>query len=248
VKTCACMTASLLLLTSAVRADETTALPERTTAIVVSNRDVNRIYCPKDVEDVVWSKEKPVTVKVTGGNVFVKFMVARQGEAAKFAETPLDLHVVCAGEVYTLILHPRDLDSATVRLGNSTKQELAAVVKDWGSLALEDKVKRLTLVAYRHEAPSGFSRRMIETTDPRFSIKAYKDMQILGQAETLAPGTGLRATEYAVIAAKSMSLSERDFLLKDMGDIVAVTVDPLNVAAQGASRVIVITRSAVDGH
>jgi hypothetical protein len=44
-----------------------------------------------------------------------------------------------------------------------------------------------------------------------------------------------------------MNLSERDFLLKDMGDIVAVTVDPLNVAAQGASRVIVITRSNSDG-
>jgi conjugal transfer pilus assembly protein TraK len=247
VKICACMTASLLLLSSLARAEETMALPERTTAVIVSNRDVNRIYCTKDVEDVVWSKEKPATVKVSGANVFVKFLVGRQGEAERLTEATLDLHVVCAGEVYTLILHPRDRDSATIRLADTTKQDLAAVAKDWGSLALEDKVKRLTLVAYKHEVPSGFSRRMIESNDPRFSIKAYKDLQILGQAETVAPGTGLRATEYAVVAAKSMNLSERDFLLKDMGDIVAVTVDPLNVAAQGASRVIVITRSTSDG-
>ena len=247
-KTCACTTASLLLLLSSLaQAEESSALPEKTTAVIVSNRDVNRIYCAKDVEDVVWSKEKPVTVKVSGANVFVKFLVGHQGEAERFTDATLDLHVVCAGEVYTLILHPRDIDSITVRLADSTKQDLTSVAKDWGSLALEDKVKRLTLVAYKHETPSGFSRRMIEASDPRFSVKAYKDLQILGQAETLAPGTGLKATEYAVVAAKSMNLSERDFLLKDLGDIVAVTVDPLNVAAQGASRLIVITRSTTDG-
>jgi conjugal transfer pilus assembly protein TraK len=247
VKTCAWLTASLLLLfDSAVFADDTVVLPEQSTAVVVSNRDVNRIYCSKEVEDVVWSKEKPVTVKVTGGNVFVKFMVMKQGDSETHVTGALDVHVVCAGEVYTLILHPRETDSVTVRLGDSTKKELAAVVKDWGSLALEDKVKRLTLIAYRHETPSGFSRRAIESADPRANIRAYKDLQIQGQTEVVAPGTGLRATEYTVIAGKAMTLSERDFLLKDMGDIVAVTVDPLYVAAQGASRIIVISRSTSD--
>ena len=90
-KICACMTASLLLLSSLARAEETMALPERTTAVIVSNRDVNRIYCTKDVEDVVWSKEKPATVKVSGANVFVKFLVGRQGEAERLTEATLDL-------------------------------------------------------------------------------------------------------------------------------------------------------------
>jgi len=247
VKTCAWLTASLLLLLGSVAlADEEIVLPEQSTAVVVSNRDVNRIQCSKDVEDVVWSKEKPVTVKVTGGNVIVKFLVLKEGDAETHVTSSLDLYVVCGGEWYTLILHPREIDSVTVRLGDSTKKALAAVVKDWGSLALEDKVKRLTLIAYRHETPSGFLRRPIEAADARANIRAYKDLQIQGLTEIVASGTGLRATEYTAIASKAMTLSERDFLLKDMGEIVAVTVDPLYVAAQGASRVIVISRSVSD--
>lgn len=246
-KTCVWWIASLLASSGAL-AQETTVLPEKTTAVVVSDRDVNRIYCSKDVEDVVWSKEKPATVKVSGTSVFVKFLVAREGNSEKRVTAPLDVHVVCAGEVYTLILHPQDMDSVTVRLGDPVRSNLQAAAKEWGSLPLEEKVKRLTLVAYRHEVPSGFVRRPIEASDVRSNVKAYKDVQIKGQADLLAPGTGLRATEYSVIAEKAMTLSERDFLLKDLGDIVAVTVDPLFVAAQGASRLIVITRSSVDDH
>jgi hypothetical protein len=237
---------ALALSPQVASAQETTVAPEQSVAVVVSNRDVNRIYCPKDVEDVVWSKEKPVTVKVAGGNVFVKFMVARQGEGETRVTAPLDVHIVCEGEVYTLILHPREMDSVTVRLVDSTRKALAAVAKDWGSLPLEERVKRLTLIAYHNETPAGFVRRTIEANDPRANIKAYRDLQILGTIDTIAPGTGLRATEYTVIAAKPMTLSERDFLLKDMGEIVAVTVDPLHVAAQGASRVIIISGSTAD--
>jgi conjugal transfer pilus assembly protein TraK len=248
VKTCVCTTASLLLLlSSAAFAEDAAVLPERTTAVVVSNRDVNRLWCQKDVEDVVWSKEKPVTVKVTGGNVFVKFMVAHQGESERYQSGALDLHVVCGGEVYTLILHPKDIDSATVRLGDLTRADLSTVAKDWGALALEEKVKKLTLIVYRHELPAGFTRKLIETADPRYAVRAYKDLQIFGQVETLATGTGLLATEYSVLAAKAMSLSERDFLLKDMGNIVGVTVDPLYVPAQGTARLIVVTRSLANG-
>jgi conjugal transfer pilus assembly protein TraK len=232
-----------------VQAQEQSVTAEHTTAVIVSNRDVNRLYCPSSVEDVVWSKEKPVTVRVTGGNVFVKFLVAHDSTGGENRVTsPLDVHIVCGGEVFTLILHPQDLDSVTVRLGDPVKRDLTVVAKDWGSLAWEDKVKRLTLIAYRHEVPVGFARDAIPATDPRAHIKVYQDLEVLGQSDLIAQGTGLRATEYLARADKAMSLTERDFLLPQMGEIVAVTVDPLFVAAQGASRVIVVTRSARDAH
>lgn len=240
--------ASLLLPTSVVCAQETSVAAEQTTGVIVSNRDVNRLYCASPVEDVVWSKEKPVTVKVDGGNVFVKFLVAHEGQTETHMTVPLDLHVVCGGEVFTLILHPQDVDSVTVHLADPVKRDLEAVAKDWGSLAWEDKVKKLTAVAYRREVPVGFTRIPIPAGDPRSNIKAYQDLEVLGVSDLIAPGTGLRATEYTVHAGKAMTLSERDFLLPAMGEIAAVTVDPLFVAAQGASRVIVITRSPRDEH
>jgi conjugal transfer pilus assembly protein TraK len=248
VKTCAWWIASLLLPASAAMAQETSVAAEQTTAVIVSNRDVNRLYCVGTVEDVVWSKEKPVTVKVSGNNVFVKFLVAHEGTSESHITSPLDVHVVCGGEVFTLILHPQDVDSVTVHLSDPVKKDLEAVAKDWGSLAWEDKVKKLTVVAYRHEVPVGFSRAPIASGDPRSNIHAYQDLEITGESDLIAPGTGLRATEYTVRAVKAMTLSERDFLLPAMGEIAAVTVDPLYVAAQGASRVIVITRSPRDEH
>jgi hypothetical protein len=134
--------------------------PERATAVIVSNRDVNRLNCPQGVQDVVWSAEKPVKVSRAGENVFVKFLVARQGERETFATTPLDVHVVCGGVVYTMILHPRDTDSVTVRLADGKRPALQAVAKEWASLAIEDRVKRMTLAVYRNQIPDTFTRKL----------------------------------------------------------------------------------------
>jgi hypothetical protein len=227
----------------AAAAAEERVLPERPAAVLVSNRDVNRLNCPQGVEDVVWSAEKPVKVSHAGENVFVKFLVARQGERETFATAPLDVHVICGGAVYTLILHPREMDSVTVRLGDTRRTTLQAVTKEWGSLPLEDRVKRLTLAVYRNQIPDTFTRRLIEPGDPRRSLAMYRNAQVVAQSEVLAPGLGLKAVEYVVIAAEPMQLAERDFLVPQLGEVVGITVEPLALARDEVARLIVIERS-----
>jgi conjugal transfer pilus assembly protein TraK len=231
-----------LSFTSVASADEVVG-PEVATAVMVSNRDVNRVNCPRGVEDVIWSAEKPVRVTKTEDNVFVKFLVARQGEQEQRVTTPLDVHVICAGSVYTLILHPRDMDSVTVRLGGGQRSKLAAVTKEWGALAIEDRVKRLTLAVYRNELPDGFARKAIAAPDPRRNVELFENAQVVGQYEIAAPGTGLKAVEYVVYAVEAVQLSERDFLVPELGDIVGITLDRLNVEKDSFSRLIVIERS-----
>jgi len=158
-----------------------------------------------------------------------------------------DLHVVCGGEVYTLIMHPREMDSVTLRLGDPQRKGLASVAKDWGALALEEKIKRLTLAVYRNEIPEGFSRRRIEAADPRRSLALFDNAQVVGQQEVIASGTGLKATEYIVHPKEAVELNERDFLNPLLGDIVGVTLEPLSVPADGFARLIVIERSHTDG-
>jgi len=233
--------------TAAAAADEERVLPERPTAVLVSNRDVNRINCTQGVQDVVWSAEKPVKVSRAGDNVFVKFLVAKQGERETYASAPLDVHVICGGAVYTLILHPRDMDSVTVRLGDARRLQLQAVAKEWGSLAIEDQVKRLTLVVYRNQIPDTFTKKAIAAGDPRRNLAIYRNAQIVGQSEVLAPGIGLKAVEYVVIAGEPMQLAERDFLVPQMGDVVGVTVEPLTLAKDDVARLIVIERVDTTG-
>jgi hypothetical protein len=220
----------------------TSVLPERSTSVVVSNRDVNRVYCPRAVEDVVWSAEKPVKITQQGQHVFVKFLIARVGTVESPVTSTFDLHVVCGGEVYTLIMHPRAMDSVTIRLGDPQRAELANVAKDWGGLALEDRIKRLTLAVYRNEIPDSFSRRRIEPSDPRRHVAVFENAEVIGQQEIVAPGTGLKATEYIVHAKEAMQLDERDFLTPLLGQIVGLTVDPLTVPADGFARLIVVER------
>lgn len=228
-------------------AGEERVLPERPTAVLVSNRDVNRLNCPQGVEDVVWSAEKPVKVSRAGENVFVKFMVARQGERESYTTTPLDVHVICGGAVYTLILHPREMDSVTVRLGDTRRQSLQAVTKEWGSLPVEDRIKRLTLAVYRNQIPDTFTQSVIPAGDPRRNLALYRNAQVVGQSEVLATGLGLKAVEYVVIAGESMQLTERDFLVPQMGDVVGVTIEPLALAKDDVARLIVIERAEPTG-
>lgn len=235
-----------LLLSSVFPASAQEVLPERATAVVVSNRDVNRIHCNYGVTEVHWSKERPVSVEhqMNSDNVFVKFLVRRVGNHDTRVTEPVDLHIVCGGEVYTLILHPRDQDSTTVRLGDATRKQLQAAVKDWGAIPIEEQVKKLTLAVFRNELPNSLERQQIPSGDPRRNVEIFDNAQIVAQSEVRAPGTGLKAVEYIVIADEAMRLEERDFLVRELGDIVALTIDPLVVPKGGAARLIVIERSA----
>lgn len=247
----------------AARAGGLVIEPERSTTIAVSNRDINRIHCSTVLNDVLWSKEKPVSVEIDGANVFVKFLVKRIGERESFTTTPVDLHVFCGGEVYTLILTPNSMDSVTLRLGNPAKSAAVAVNKEWGSLPLEDKVKKLTLAMYRDELPSSFKLSPLPENANATRLMAMRHSQLTladehawinafvrGIRRVSAPGIGLMATEYEVMPRSfPLTFSERDFLAASFGsDIVAVTVHPLTVTTEAKrARVIVIERSITGG-
>jgi len=219
--------------------------PERATAVLVSNRDVNRIHCPIGVTDVIWSAEKPVKVTKTPENVFVKFLVARQGERQMLVTDPLDVHVVCGKDVYTMILHPREMDSVTVRLGGGTQAKVAAARRDLGAESVEDQIKRLTLAVYRNDIPDSYQRKSIQPGDPRRTLSLFMNADVIGQSEVVAPGTGLKAVEYVVYANEPVQLQERDFLVPQLGEVVGITVEPLNLKKDEVARLIVIERSAL---
>jgi TraK protein len=247
VKTFAYSIVLSLLLSSPALAQDSEVLPERTTTVMVSARDVNRVRCEQPIEHVEYSKEKHGVVKAVGNDVFVKFLVRREGTLESYTSMPFDLHVICGGEVYTLILRPRDQDSTTIRLGNASRKSLQSVAKDWGVLPLEEKVTKLTRAVYRNEVPSNFSRTIIDAADPRFNVRLFKDVEVIGKQEVNARGTGLRAVEYALIAHKAVTFNERDFLVREMGDVVGVTIHPLTVEKEGIARLIVVQRSVDNG-
>lgn len=257
---------SLLLWSSGVLAQSEglMILPEQSTSVAVSDRDINRIHCAGGLADVLWSQEKPVSVTTDANNVFLKFLAKRVGERETRATAPVDLHVFCAGEVYTLILTPHPMDSVTLRLGNPVKQAALAIHEQWGALPLEEKVKRLTLAVYREELPSSFQKQIMDV-DARAQrliglesaeltrssgVPIWTNVFVRAISKVQAPGIGLSATEYEVQPRQfPLTFSERDFLNAYFGnDIVGITVHPLTVTEeQRTARLIVIERSINHG-
>lgn len=223
--------------------------PERTVQVAISRRDLNRIHCPVEVADVFFSQEKRVTIKVNGADVYVK--VERKVVDGKFddSEKPevIDLHVVCGDAVYTMLLQPVDIDSVTLRLGDPLRSKVAAVAKEWGALPTEEKVQRLTRLVFRDELPVSFTKSMM--TSDRRAPRLFRNLIIQGRQRVTAPGLGLAALEYEVMATEPIRLDERDFL--DVGlskSIVGVTVDPLVLDRDHRkARLIIVERSLSDG-
>lgn len=223
--------------------------PERTQMAVISNRDINRIHCPSAIGDVFFSQEKPVEVSPSSNDVFVKLKHRVQGERDTPVTTPIDLHVVCGEDVYTMILQPQDVPSVTLRLGNPLRDRAASVARDWGALPIEDKVQKLTRMVYRDEVPPTFQRTSV--LDERRFPRLWKNLQIRAVQRVTAPGLGLAAVEFELRSIDGgISLDERDFLSPDISNqLVSVTVDPLVLSNRGeVARLIIVERSTTDGH
>lgn len=223
--------------------------PERTVQVTISRRDVNRIHCPVEVADVFYSKEKPVNVTVAGSDVWVKVLKKVVGGTHEsYDKDPVDLHIVCADSVYTMILLPSDIDSVTLRLGQPTRDKASAIAKEWGALPIEEKVQRLTRMVYRDELPVTFQKQWM--TSDRRTPRMFRNMIVQGKQRVTAPGLGLSAMEYEVIPNQlPLQLDERDFLNIGLSKtIVGITVDPLVLDDKHRkARLIVIERSLSDG-
>ncbi|MGB9811625.1 MAG: TraK domain-containing protein, partial [Dictyoglomus turgidum] len=90
--------------------------PEMVTAVKMSSSDVNRIVCPVDIKDVVYSEEKGIQVKISGKNAFVKFLIKKLAGKEIYSNIPADLYVVCGDNVFSIIAFPERIPSVTVYL------------------------------------------------------------------------------------------------------------------------------------
>ncbi len=241
----------------AVLASDPVVRPEVTTTVTVSNHDVNRIACTGEVGDVFWSEERPVKISTADNNVFVKFQIQKLGDRYSFVSDPVDVHIVCDGQIYTIVLTPQATASVTVRLQPTVNGATKKLIHDWGALAVEDKVQRFTRDVYLGELPDGFIKRAVSESDPRKHLSVVDrsqpaatpvpGIQVTAQLDVVADGTGLRGTEYEIRSDQARELRETDFLIPAMGTEVGITIDPLRIPAGGTARLIVITRSVNHG-
>ena len=226
---------------------EVSVRPEVIATLEMSNRDVNRIVCTAGViNDAFFSEEKGITVQNDGANSFVKFLIKRDGiNPDLYASQRAEFYVVCAGQVYTLMVTPKNIIGQTIRLlpgeGNRIEQNLAL----FGPQVEEDRAVSLTLSVLKDQIPDSLGRREIAFQDLEWIEAVIADASVARRREVRVEGIGLKLTEYWLRPSKAMQFDEGMLLRPWFGDsIFAITLESLQGRAGRITRAFVVERGA----
>jgi len=189
--------------------------PEVIAKVKMSVTDVNRVVCSGKVSDVVYSKEKGLIVKVSNGNIYIKFPVVSNGddEGSVYGMTPSELYVTCDDVVYTIIAEPGRMPPVVVRLrdGRSKIHSARDVFK---GLALEEEMAKFIMFAYTDDIPESFD--VITVVDPKDGegsrIEMLPSLKAKLKRIINASGEGLTLKEFYLYPEFNMEVKETDFL------------------------------------
>jgi conjugal transfer pilus assembly protein TraK len=226
-----------------------TALPDQTSSIRLSNRDVNHIVCVGgEIEDARFSAEKGLTIERAGADAWVKFLVREVDDAGivtrTYVTTPTEIYVSCNGAIYPLYAEPAEIPAQTVTLVPGAPQRARANDSLLGPLVEEERAVSITLAMLQDRVPASFSE--VAPVAGRLSLADLPGVTLVERRRLAVEGAGLSASEYLASAERTVTLDERAFLDRALGeDIFAVTIDQLNLAPGASARVIVVRRSLV---
>ncbi|MDA8091572.1 MAG: type-F conjugative transfer system secretin TraK [Nitrospiraceae bacterium] len=216
--------------------------PEIATPVYLSSSDINRIVCPSYIKDVIYSKEKGLTVKIEGRNAFVKFLVTKEGNKDDYSTTPTELYVLCGKDTYNLIALPKRIPSRTVTLsGGDSKASKNASFFD--GMPFEKKILSIIKSVYTENIPDSFT---VKDEDRPFNL--YKGLKLTLIKTVRIEGEGLRVKEFTAWAAENMELSEKDFLKTEItSGPVAIAIDKHRLSPGETARVLIVERVTDEG-
>jgi conjugal transfer pilus assembly protein TraK len=241
--------AALLATSAPVIAQAVTALPDQTSRIRLSNRDVNHVICVGgEIGDVKFSAEKGVSVERGGSDAWIKFLVLETDDMGvktrTYVTTPAEFFVSCNDAIYPLYAEPGDVPAQTVSLLPGTTQRARANEALLGPLVEEERAVSIVLAILQDRVPASFA----EAAPSRDDIDVPGGLGLIAHERRRLEieGAGLSVSEYLIHAPQAATLDERTFLNPAFGsDIFALTLDRLALSAGEMARLIVVRRSAV---
>ncbi|MRR37303.1 hypothetical protein EG829_22145 [bacterium] len=219
-----------------------TVIPEVSTAVTLSNSDINRITCHEEIKDVVFSREKGLSVKTVGKDAFVKFLITRKDEKEIYSSTPSELFVVCGENVYNLIALPKRVPSQTVRLSPGA-EKIRENRRMYGELPFEKKILAVIRSVYINEIPDGFTTVTVNTKSSLF-----RDLEVTHVRTHRVEGEGLLVKELLLAVKKpgeALKITEKDFLRPAIAaKPVAIALDRHELRQGDSGRLIVVEQGS----
>jgi conjugal transfer pilus assembly protein TraK len=230
--------AALLVITVEGSMADTVVQAEIPTAVELSNRDINRIVCPGQMNDLIFSQEKGMTGHFSGGNGFVKFKIEKIGDEVIYADSQSELFVVCNKAVYTLLVTPTDISAVTLRLASPMGDSFKENIAHHKNLPLEKQALQIIREAYQESYPASYRISESNTIIP---LSADVEVQLLKVVEV--DGVGLRLKQFQIksIAAEQIRVDEQMFLAAAIsGSILAVGIEKHVLEPHQATRLFVV--------
>jgi len=204
-----------------------TVMPEVAQPVELSSSDVNRITCQGEIKDVVYSREKGITVKFSGRDAFVKFRTGLKDGKTTYSTTPSEIFVVCGDNVYSLIALPKRIPARSIRLSPGKTENIRKNRSLFGALPFEKKVLSAIRSLYTEEIPESFT-----VSTPNKRIDLFRDLDLVLARVAVVEGEGIQVKEYRGTLADGdkdrIELGERGFLRNEIStDPIAVSLDRL---------------------
>ena len=241
------LTMSKLLAKAKKNAHGITVMPEVPTVIVMSNTDVNRITSSEEIKDVVYSKEKGLSIQFSGKDCYVKFQAVRKGKDTVYSTLPSELFIVSGDRVYNIIAVPRDKTIArTIRLSAGERDKIKANSELFSGMPLEKKVIAVIQYAYQDNIPYSFT-----VTNIGREIKGIEGIRLVLLRSVVADGEGIRLKIYqAEISPGSqkkgtgVDMDERNFLQTDLTtDTIAIAIEKPHLEGDDQTRIYICERN-----
>lgn len=243
---CAAVTLLVGAHSVSVQAQSISALPNQTSTIRLSNRDVNHLVCQGgEIEDVKFSAEKGLAVEKGGADAWIKFLVKESDDNGQitrsYVTTPSEFFVTCNGAIYPLYAEPSDIPAQTIILAPSARQRAQANDELLAPLVEEERAVSITLSLFQDRVPASFSEVAADARP--ISLTAAPTLRITERRRVLIEGADLNASEYWVEATADSDVDERLFLDAKLGSrIFGVTLDRLTLKAGETARLIILRR------
>lgn len=232
-------------------------LPEISTQVVLSNRDVNRLVCESgEATKPVFSTEKPLEVGVSEDrrSFWVKFKYLAEGGVNHYYSEPTELYLTCGKTTFELIVLPKYENPHKILLGTDTKEKINDNQSIFGSLALEEAAVTLSTKIIADGAggkslPESFEVLPVNTSwrqniyDSRGRLMP---IELRHDRDVLVEGTGLRASQYTIRALSPVTLTETMFLNSKFGsNIFAITAEKLSISMGQLTTLVIVHRETM---
>jgi conjugal transfer pilus assembly protein TraK len=213
--------------------------PEIPMAVRVSARDINRVTCQAgEIKDIVYSKEKGMSVSFSGKDAYVKYKYIKKGNKTIYPSVT-EMYIVCGDSTYNLIAVPELIPSKTIQLSTGDNEKIRKNKKYFSGMSSEKKIMTLIKAVYTDDLQESFTVERQAGKD----ISPYEELYITPMRTVTASGEGIRVSEYIIkikedAKRQEIELDERDFI-EIATSPIALAIDKLKIKKGDTARMFI---------